>query len=196
MGNENGMFRDTSEKTTKECLRAALFTGKSIHLREGIQKVIKQFTAASMKSKKDNMHGVEGQSELVGILIDYLTKELKLSQSDNPAELPNAEVLAADLSYPKTPMMHALDFGFMELANCIKTEISKASKKKLTVNSSSQNSDGFDRSALAKQRLMSSRDKKFDTKVKVQPRAIVDSSSMLSEDEKRQLEKFTAKINK
>ena len=71
------------------------------------------------------MHGVEGQSELVGILIDYLTSELKISQSDNPAELPNAEVLAADLSYPKTPMMHALDFGFTELANCIKTEISK-----------------------------------------------------------------------
>lgn len=53
---------------------------------------MKEFTQASMKSKKDAMHGVEGQSELVSILIEYLTAEFKLKQSDNPAELPNAEV--------------------------------------------------------------------------------------------------------
>ncbi|GMH55304.1 hypothetical protein TL16_g01875 [Triparma laevis f. inornata] len=179
-------------------MRAALFTGKSIHLREGVQKVMKEFTQASMKSKKDAMHGVEGQSELVSILIEYLTAEFKLKQSDNPAELPNVEVLAADLSYPKTPMMHALDFCHTELANCIKTEISKASKKMLTVTSDPDDTgeDNFDRSALAKQRLMAEKNKTFDKRTKPSARPIVDSSSMLSNAEKAQLEKFSAKINK
>ena len=39
MGNENGMFQDTREKSTRKLLKLALFTGKSIHVREGVQKV-------------------------------------------------------------------------------------------------------------------------------------------------------------
>ena len=35
-----------------------------------------------MKSKKDSKHGVSGQSELVSILIEYLTTEFKLKQAD------------------------------------------------------------------------------------------------------------------
>mmetsp|Transcript_25157 Transcript_25157/g.52239 ORF Transcript_25157/g.52239 Transcript_25157/m.52239 type:complete len:183 (-) Transcript_25157:169-717(-) len=147
MGNENGVFQDTREKSTKELLKLALFTGKSFHVREGVQKVTSEFTKESMKSKKDSKHGVSGQSELVSILIEYLTEEFKLKQSD-AVELPSQEVLQADLSYPKTPMMHALDFGHTELANAIKAEIAKASKKKLHVTSDEDGVPGFDRSQV------------------------------------------------
>ena len=82
MGNENGMFQDTREKSTRKLLKLALFTGKSIHVREGVQKVTSEFTKESMKSKKDSKHGVSGQSELVSILIEYLTTEFKLKQAD------------------------------------------------------------------------------------------------------------------
>ena len=211
MGNDNGVFADSREKCTRFLLMQALFTGKSIHVREGVAKVTQEFTKEvrnltgtqhyqahsnslyfqSMKSKKDSKHGVSGQSELVSILIEYLTSEFKLRQAD-ASELPCKEVLQADLSYPKTPMMHALDFGFTELATAIKMEISKASKKKMHVTSEEDGVPGFDRSELAKQRLLAERNKQFDNRVKVTKREVKSSSTVLSEEEQAMMSKFSS----
>ena len=150
-------------------------------------------TQRSFHSKKEQKHGVSGQAELQEIIVAYLSVELKLRREDATSLLAPV-VLETDLSYPKTPLMHALDFGATELAQAIKTEIAKATKKKqhVTSNDESAEGGGFDRSGLAKQRLMASRGGNTKGKKQVTARPIMTSSGMeLTEEEKCQMAKFS-----
>jgi hypothetical protein len=117
---------------------------------------------------------------------------VKLKREDATSVL-SASILEADLSYPKTPLMHALDFMATELAQAIKTEIAKATKKKQHVTSDDDKTEGgFDRSGLAKQRLMASRGGNTRGKKAVTARPIMASSGIeLTEEEKRQMAKFS-----
>jgi hypothetical protein len=189
-----------------------------------------EFRKAAAKSNKSNKQGVSGHDELVRLLVGYLTEEFKIQASEGPDGVPpTPAVLMADLSYvvllqpihsapiclltsllrsyPKTPLMHALDFGHMELANWIKAEITRSSKKQMTTTRADNGGDGgeegeepaveFDRSALAKQRLMASQARTSNFKPKAPPpREIKSADSMMSEEEKAMFAKISAKMKK
>ncbi|GMI27705.1 hypothetical protein TeGR_g7169 [Tetraparma gracilis] len=205
---KGGIFTDNREVRTKQLLRMALISGNSTTGRAGVHMVEDEFRKAAAKSNKSNKQGVSGHDELVRLLVGYLTEEFKIQASEGPDGVPpTPAVLMADLSYPKTPLMHALDFGHMELANWIKAEITRSSKKQMTTTRADNGGDGgeegeepaveFDRSALAKQRLMASQARTSNFKPKAPPpREIKSADSMMSEEEKAMFAKISAKMKK
>ena len=198
---KNFSFKDTREIATKTILKQALANGLSSDLRKGISLVEEEYRSETLKKNKEG-----GSSSLLSIshVILYLSEPLKADKSMKES---NAEMADEERSNDKkTPLMHALDYNHLDLANTIKLEIAKYSKKKSTlctdesdaveIKIKSEADQNFDRSALAKQRLMAAQNRRVGefavAKGENHPdnRKVVDANSMMSEEEKAMMAKF------
>ena len=200
MGNTPGqsIFKDDREFKTRVILKQSLITGNITTFRAGCQLVSDEFRQAALKASKGKGKGITGHEELQRQMLEYLTHEFKMTVNDGPTNEPaNVTVMEADFSYPKTPLMHAIDFDnksdHMEICNKIKAEIERTSKKQQTT--AEDGEPEFDRGALAKQRLMAKR-AESSKKNTVTARPITDAASMMSDEEKAMLAKLSSKINK
>jgi hypothetical protein len=190
-------FTDDREARTKSILKQALLTGNVTVFASGLQLVQDEFRQAAVKSKKDDKKGIHGHDELVRVLMEYLTSEFKITLNDLPEGVELKSIVQmADLSYAKTPLMHCLDFDYVDLCNFIKKEIDKVSKKQLTTLNDDDDNEGsgveFNRANLAKQRLMAEQAKSVKPK-NVTARPVVSAASMMTPEQQAMLDKMMAK---
>ena len=115
---KNFSFKDTREIATKAILKQALANGLSSDLRKGILLVEEEYREEALKKNKEG-----AGSSLLSIthVISYLSEPLKADKNmkDCNAEMADEE----STNEKKSPMMWALDYNHLDLANNIKLEI-------------------------------------------------------------------------